>query len=102
YEVGPRNAIARRNTSGLLRTGEGTGAALKSGPRKRGAMRRETARLLVVIMAVVVPAGRAGPANTSFAQLNARVIDKYVLPRFKRLAEASGKLAEDVTRLCDG
>jgi predicted lipoprotein len=65
-------------------------------------MRRETALLLVVIMAVVAPAGRAAPAKPSFAQLNARVIDKYVLPRFKRLAEASGKLAEDVTRLCDG
>ena len=53
-------------------------------------------------MAVVAPAGRAAPAKPSFAEFNARVIDKYVLPRFERLAEASGELAEDVTRLCDG
>ena len=97
YEVGPRNAIARRNTSGLLRTGEGTGAALKSGPRKIDAMRRGTALLLVAMMAAVAPAGRAAPAKPSFAQLNARVIDKYVLPRFERLAE--GK--RQARRRCD-
>jgi predicted lipoprotein len=65
-------------------------------------MRRGTALLLVAMTAVVAPAGRTAPAKPSFAQLNARVIDKYVLPRFERLAKASGKLANDVARLCDG
>jgi predicted lipoprotein len=56
------------------------------------------------MVASVVPTGpgQATPAAPSFPKLNARVIDKYVLPRFKQLADTSGKLAEEVTRACDG
>jgi predicted lipoprotein len=69
-------------------------------------MQREMARLLVVLLLVVAAPprlpGHAAPATPAFPKLNARVIDKYVLPRFERLAEASGKLAEEVARACDG
>jgi predicted lipoprotein len=44
----------------------------------------------------------AAPAAPSFEKLNARVIDKYVLPRFGALAKTSGKLADDLKRTCDG
>ena len=48
------------------------------------------------------PPARAAPAVPSFPKLNARVIDSYVLPRFRRLAESSGKLTEDLARACAG
>lgn len=64
---------------------------------------RVRARLLVVLvlMAAAAPA-HAGPATPAYPKLNARVIDTYVLPRFKQLAETTGKLAEDAAAVCDG
>jgi len=44
----------------------------------------------------------AASAAPSFTALNKRVIDKYALPRFTRLAEASGGLARELARTCDG
>jgi predicted lipoprotein len=58
------------------------------------------ASLLAVCSAVV--GAFAAPAAPSFAKLNARVIDTYVILRFQKLAKASGKLAEDMARTCDG
>jgi predicted lipoprotein len=67
----------------------------------RAMMRRLAALCLLAVVALPL-AGRAAPATPSFPKLNARVIDSYVLPRFKRLADTSGKLAEDLARACDG
>lgn len=64
-----------------------------------------TRRLVALgLLAVVAPvsAGHTAPASPSFSKLNARVIDSYVLPGFTRLAEASGKLAENLSRACEG
>ena len=44
----------------------------------------------------------AAPAAPAFSKLNARVIDNYVIPRFASLAKASGKMADDIARVCDG
>jgi predicted lipoprotein len=60
-----------------------------------------SALCLLAVVALPPPA-RAAPAVPSFPKLNARVIDSYVLPRFRRLAESSGKLTEDLARACDG
>lgn len=47
-------------------------------------------------------AAAATPATQAFSKLNAHVIDTYVLPRFSSLAKASGKLADDLKRACEG
>lgn len=69
-------------------------------------MTRAAARGLaaVCIFSIIAPAGTvpAAPAAPSFSKLSARVIDSYVLPRFKRLEQASGGLAADIARICDG
>lgn len=67
-------------------------------------MTRAAARSLAAVCCIVALAGavRAAPAAPSFPKLNARVIDTYVLPRFKRLDKASGSLAADIARICDG
>ena len=57
---------------------------------------------LLVAVLPAVSSARAAPAAPSFPQLNARVIDKYVLPRFAELARSSGNLAVDLARTCDG
>jgi hypothetical protein len=66
------------------------------------AMLRGLAAICLLAAVALAHAGRAAPATPSFPKLNARVIDKYVLPRFERLAETSRKLAEEVGRACDG
>lgn len=45
-------------------------------------------------------AAPAAPAPPSYAKLNARVVDGYAIPRFKRFETASGRLAQDLRRLC--
>jgi uncharacterized protein len=63
--------------------------------------RAATAICLLAVVALPLVA-RGAPSAPSFPKLNARVIDTYVLPRFKKLAETSGKLADDLARTCDG
>jgi predicted lipoprotein len=69
---------------------------------KNRTMMRSLAALC--LLAAVAPAtvGQAAPASPSFTKLNARVIDSYVIPGFTRLATASGKLAENLSRTCEG
>ena len=69
---------------------------------KNRAMMRSFAAVCLLAMVALPLAGHAAPVAPSFPKLNARVIDSYVLPRFKRLADTSGKLAEDMARACDG
>ncbi|MDP1910276.1 MAG: hypothetical protein Q8K85_18415, partial [Hyphomicrobium sp.] len=66
------------------------------------AMMRSLAALCLLAVVALPLAGRAAPATPSFPKLNARVIDSYVLPRFNRLADTSGKLAEDLALACNG
>jgi hypothetical protein len=66
------------------------------------AMLRALAAICLLAAVALAHAGRAAPATPSFPKLNARVIDTYVLPRFKRLTEMSGKLAEDLAGTCGG
>src|SRR6188508_1327195 len=63
--------------------------------------RAATAICLLAVVALPL-AVRAAPSAPSFPKLNARVIDTYVLPRFKELEQTSGKLADDLARTCDG
>lgn len=65
-------------------------------------MNRAIAAVFMLIAIALPLAGRAAPATPSFPKLNARVIDTYVLPRFKRLELTSGKLADDLVRTCSG
>jgi hypothetical protein len=65
-------------------------------------MTMNRAATAICLLAVVALPLHAAPVAPSFPKLNARVIDSYVLPRFKKLAETSGTLAEDVARTCDG
>jgi uncharacterized protein len=58
--------------------------------------------LAAICLLAAVTLVHAAPAAPSFPKLNAGVIDTYVLPRFKRLTETSGKLAEDLARTCEG
>ena len=69
---------------------------------KNRTMTRSLAALC--LLAVVARAGfvHAAPASPTFPKLNARVIDFYVIPGFSRLAKTSGKLAEDLSRTCEG
>jgi len=71
----------------------------------RGAMSRAFARGVLAAwlatVAAVTPACAAAAAP-SFTKLNARVIDTYVLPRFRSLAATTGKLAADLDRACAG
>ena len=61
-------------------------------------------RLAILVLGLLLPAVAAWAQTPapSFTALNTRVIDDYVLPRFKRLAEASGRLAHELARTCDG
>src|SRR4051794_14621378 len=63
--------------------------------------RAATAICLLAVVALPL-AARAAPSAPAFPKLNARVIDTYVQPRFKKLAETSGKLADNLVRTCDG
>jgi uncharacterized protein len=56
------------------------------------------------LLAVLAPtrAVHAAPASPAFTKLSARVIDSYVIPGFTRLAKTSGKLAENLSRTCEG
>ncbi len=70
------------------------------------AMIGRVARILVgaVLLAAqgAVAGAFAAPVAPSFPKLNARVIDKYVLPRFADLAATSGRLAASLERACAG
>ena len=66
-------------------------------------LRGLTTLVLGLLLLPAIPAGAATTAAApSFTALNKRVIDKYVLPRFTRLAEASGGLTRELARTCDG
>lgn len=68
-------------------------------------MKADTMRSLAVACLLVffgAAAASAAPAALSFPKLNARVIDKYVLPRFDALAASSGRLAASLERACAG
>ncbi|HWK34255.1 MAG TPA: imelysin family protein [Hyphomicrobium sp.] len=66
-------------------------------------LRGLTTLVLGLLLLPAIPAGAATTAAApSFTALNKRVIDKYVLPRFTRLAEASGGLTRELVRTCDG
>lgn len=59
--------------------------------------------IAVACLAVLVAGtAHAAPVVPSFPKLNARVIDKYVLPRFVALAKTSGKLATTLAGACAG
>lgn len=64
------------------------------------------ARILAAAVLLAVLGGAAAaiaaPAVPAFPKLNARVIDKYVLPRFETLAKTTGKLAAGLERVCTG
>jgi hypothetical protein len=60
------------------------------------------AALLLLAAADVWGSAAAAPVTPSFSKLNARVIDKYVLPRFTTLAKTTGKLAATLDRTCAG
>lgn len=59
---------------------------------------------MVWLFALLIGAAAAvaAPAAPSFEKLNARVIDKYVLPRFSDLAKTSGRLAAALEQTCSG
>ncbi len=63
---------------------------------------RSLAALCLLAAVAPVPVGHAAPAAPAFTKLNAHVIDSYVFPGFTRLAKTSGKLADDLSRTCDG
>ena len=63
---------------------------------------RSLAALCLLGAVAPVSVGHTAPASPSFTKLNARVIDSYVIPGFTRLAKRSGKLAEDLSRTCEG
>ena len=65
-------------------------------------MRRRLAALCLLAAVASAPVGHAAPASPAFSKLNARVINSYVIPGFTRLATASGKLAENLARTCEG
>ena len=69
-------------------------------------MKHAIARYFVMAMVCaglgLLSAACAAPAAPDFPELNARVIDKYVLPRFTALAATSGRLADSLTRACAG
>jgi hypothetical protein len=57
----------------------------------------------VILLAMFgAAAAFAVPLAPSFSKLNARVIDKYVLPRFDALAQSSGRLAKALEATCAG
>ena len=61
--------------------------------------------LATLVLGLLLPAIAARAATTAApacTALNKRVIDEYVLPRFAKLAEASGGLARELARTCDG
>jgi len=69
-------------------------------------MKHAIARYLITAMVCaglgLLASAWAAPAAPAFAEINARVIDKYVLPRFAGLAETSGRLADGLERVCSG
>jgi predicted lipoprotein len=69
---------------------------------KNRTMRRSLAALCLLGAVAPVSVGHTAPASPSFTKLNARVIDTYVIPGFTKLAKASGKLAENLSRTCEG
>lgn len=69
---------------------------------KHRKMTRWLAALCLLAMVAPAAVGHTAPASPSLSKLNARVIDSYVVPGFTRLAEASSKLAEDLSRTCEG
>lgn len=72
---------------------------------RRGMTRHGASLAVTSVLSLFVWAGGgviAAPAAPAFSKLNARVIDDYVIPRFGTLAKASGRLADDIARTCDG
>src|SRR3990170_1900161 len=65
-------------------------------------MMRSLAALCLLAVVAPVRAVHAAPASPTFTRLNARVIDSYVVPGFSRLTKTSGKLAENLSRTCEG
>lgn len=67
-----------------------------------GTLGRILAAVFVLGVAGNLTGVRAAPAAPSFSKLNARVIDKYVLPRFTALSDTTAKLASTLDRTCAG
>jgi len=107
YETGglrPANSRSAVAASGWRKgRRNGTLAAMDSGSVSRGSAVRTGVAAACLFAVFVTLAGeadvRAGPA---FPSLNERVIDSYVVPHFEKLAKATHRLTEDLSRTCRG
>ena len=66
------------------------------------AMRWSVAAACLVAVFVTLACGPKVHAAPAFPSLNERVIDSYIVPHFAKLANATRKLTENLSRTCQG